>query len=65
MCISQSLLYSISAAFESYDQTISWIGHMARIGEMRGTYKALVLNREGKRLFGKLDMKREDNNNVS
>jgi hypothetical protein len=38
-----------------------WAGHVARMGERRGVYRALVGNPEGKRPLGKPRHRREDN----
>jgi hypothetical protein len=38
-----------------------WAGHIARIGEGRGAYRALVGKREGKRPLGTPRPRRKDN----
>ena len=37
-----------------------WVGHVARIGERRGIYRALVGNPEGKRSLGRSRHRWED-----
>jgi len=39
---------------------LSWAGHVARIGEMRGVYRVLAGKREGKRPFGRSRRRWED-----
>jgi hypothetical protein len=38
-----------------------WAGHVARIGERRGVYRILVGKLEGKRSFGRLRRRWDDN----
>jgi len=38
-----------------------WVGHVARIGERRGVYRALVGKSEGKRSLGRPRRRWEDN----
>ena len=40
---------------------IRWAGHVARMGERRGVYRVLVGKPEGKRPFGRLRRRWEDN----
>jgi hypothetical protein len=40
---------------------LRWAGHVARMGERRGAYRALVGKPEGKRPFGRPRRRREDN----
>jgi hypothetical protein len=40
---------------------LSWVEHVARIGERKGAYGILVRNPERKRQFGKPKLKWEDN----
>jgi len=40
---------------------MGWTGHVACMGERRGTYRALVGTLEGKRPLGRPRRKREDN----
>jgi hypothetical protein len=40
---------------------IRWAGHVARMGESEGVYRALVGKREGKRPFGRSRRRWEDN----
>jgi hypothetical protein len=37
---------------------IRWAGHVARMGEKRGLYRVLVGKHEGKRLIGRLMLRR-------
>jgi hypothetical protein len=38
-----------------------WVGHVARMGEMRNSYKILVRKPEVNRLLGRPERRREDN----
>jgi len=38
-----------------------WVGHVACVGEKRGTYRVLVGKPEGKRPFGRPRCRWEDN----
>ena len=38
-----------------------WVGHVTRLGEMRGVYVVLVGKHEGKRPLGRLRRRWEDN----
>jgi len=38
-----------------------WVEHLARMGERRGVYRALVGKPEGKRRLGRPRRRREDN----
>jgi len=40
---------------------MGWTGHIARMGERRGAYRALVETPEGKRPLGRPRRRREDN----
>jgi hypothetical protein len=40
---------------------LRWAGHVARMGERRGAYRALVGNPEGTRPLGRLRRRWEDN----
>jgi len=40
---------------------MGWAGHVARMGERRGVYRALVGKPEGKRPLGRLRRRWEDN----
>jgi hypothetical protein len=40
---------------------LRWAGHVARMGERRGAYRALVGKREGRRPFGRPRRRWEDN----
>jgi len=40
---------------------MTWVGHVARMGERRGVYRILVGKREGKRPLGRPRRKWEDN----
>jgi hypothetical protein len=40
---------------------VRWAGHVARMGEMRNSYKVLVGQPEGKRLLGRPRRRWEDN----
>jgi hypothetical protein len=40
---------------------MKWSGHVARVGEMKSTYKILVWKPEGKRPFGRPKRRCEDN----
>jgi hypothetical protein len=38
-------------------RSVRWVGHIARMGEIRNSYKSLVGKPEGKRPFGKPRLK--------
>jgi hypothetical protein len=41
--------------------TLSWAGHVERMGERRGVYRVMVGKREGKRPLGRPRRRWEDN----
>jgi hypothetical protein len=68
--ISQRVIYSkeLYALYSSPNiirviksRRLRWAGHVARMGERRGAYRALVGKPEGKRPLGRLRRRWEDN----
>jgi len=49
---------------EIRQRRMSWVGHVARMGERRGAYRVLVRKPEGKRLLGRSRIRWEDNINM-
>jgi hypothetical protein len=46
---------------QSSDRRMRWAGHVSRVGERRGVYRALVGKPQGKRPFGRPRRRWEDN----
>jgi hypothetical protein len=59
-CIMMSL-YSSHNVVRAIKSRMRWAGHVARMGEGRGVYRALVGRPEGKRPPGRLRRRSEDN----
>ena len=54
-------LHSVYSSPNIESRRLSWVGHVARMGETRGAYRSLVWNPEGKRPPGRHMLKWEDN----
>ena len=57
-------LYSPSIVRVIISRRIKWAGHVARMGEKKGVYRALVGKPEGKRPLGRPSRRYEDNSKM-
>jgi hypothetical protein len=55
------LPYQVTRIRVIKSRSLRWAGHVARIGERRGAYMALVGKLEGRRQFGRPSRRWEDN----
>jgi hypothetical protein len=55
------LPYQVTRIRVIKSRRLRWAGHVARIGERRGAYRALVGKLEGRRQFGRFCRRWEDN----
>jgi hypothetical protein len=58
---SKCIYLELQLIFGFKTRRLRWAGHVARMGEMRGEYRALVGKPEGRRPLGRLRRREEDN----
>jgi hypothetical protein len=54
-------LYCSPTIVRMMKSRMRWVGHVARMGDMRGVYRTLMVKPEGKRPLGRLSLRCEDN----
>jgi hypothetical protein len=60
-CIMRSFITCMLQVLSGWSRRMSWVGHVARIGEMRNTYKISVGKPERNRPIGRSKRRWEDN----